>query len=264
MRDRRFFILMLLGLASVTGCALDKEERVAQTGMEEDKSLRADAAKPAPPPTIMPDTHIAAGKMLERQGDLTGAIAQYERAIASNPRAAVAYNRLGIVHQKLGRYADAENIFRQGAGADPTSAALLNNLGYCYQAQKRLPEAEQAYRDALVRSQDFQRARMNLAIVLAQLGRLEESVMEFSQVVSADTAHFNVAMVCLQKRDYAGAEKSLREALAINPNCPGAEGQLRRVAHLAVTTPLDQPAVETQTVGPLAGDPEETTGSDAP
>lgn len=260
MAGRRLFIALLLGLA-VTGCTFDKQDRVSQTGVEEEKSLKADAAKPAPPPTIMADTHIAAGKMLERQGDLTGAIGQYERAIASDPRAAVGYNRLGIVYQKLGRFADAENIFRQGSAADPTSAALLNNLGYCYQAQKRLPEAEQAYRDALIRSQDFQRARMNLAIVLAQSGRLDESVMEFSQVVAADTAHYNVAMVCLQKRDYAGAEKSLREALAINPNCPGAEGQLRRVAHLA-PTPQEKPTDEI--VGPLAGEPAESSGVEAP
>jgi tetratricopeptide (TPR) repeat protein len=212
----------------------------------------------------MADTHIAAGKMLEKQGDLGGAIAQYERAITASPRAAVAYNRLGIVYQKLGRYADAENIFRQGTGADPTSAALLNNLGYCYQAQKRLPEAEQAYRDALVRSQDFQRARMNLAIVLAQLGRLEESVIEFSRVVAADTAHYNVAMVCLQNRDYASAEHSLREALAINPNCPGAEGQLRRVAHLAAATSQEKPEAQPQPVGPLAGEPEEVKRTDVP
>ncbi|HKQ46696.1 MAG TPA: tetratricopeptide repeat protein [Phycisphaerae bacterium] len=264
MPGRLFFLPMTLGLASIVGCALDKEERVAQTGMEEEKSRKADSAKPAPPPTIMSDTHIAAGKMLEKQGDLTGAIAQYERAIASSPRAAVGYNRLGIVYQKLGRFADAENIFRQGAGADPTSAALLNNLGYCYQAQKRLPEAEQAYRDALVRSQDFQRARMNLAIVLAQLGRLEESVIEFSRVVAADAAHYNVAMVCLQKRDYAGAEHSLREALAINPNCPGAEGQLRRVAHLAAATSPEPSEAPPPPVGPLAGEPETVKRTDAP
>ena len=263
MHGQRLIMILLLGLAA-TGCTFDKNERVAQTDMEEEKSLRSESAKPAPPPTIMPDTHIAAGKMLEKQGDLINAITQYERAIASNPRAATAYNRLGIVYQKLGRYADAENIFRQGAGADTTSAALLNNLGYCYQAQRRLPEAEQAYRDALNRSPDFQRARMNLAIVLAQSGRLVESAMEFSQVVAADTAHYNVAMVCLQKRDYAGAEKSLREALAINPNCPGAEGQLRRVERLAATPAQEDAETQPEFAGPLAGEPEEIKNTDAP
>jgi tetratricopeptide (TPR) repeat protein len=230
----------------------EKKERVAQTGVEEERTRQAESAKPAPPTTIAPDTHIAAGKMLEKQGDLTGAIGQYERAIAANPREAVAYNRLGIVYQKMGRFADAENIFRQGATADVASAALLNNLGYCFQAQRRTSEAEQAYREALVRDEGFRRARMNLAIVLAQQGKLEESVIEFSHVVAPDTAHFNVAMVRLQMRDYANAEKSLREALEINPNCPGAEGQLQRVTHLAAT----QNKAVVEPVGPLAGEPE--------
>ncbi len=245
----------------IWGCALDKKERVAQTGVEEEKNLKVETAKTAPPPHIMADTHIAAGKMLEKQGDLTGAISQYERAIAAEPRSALAYNRLGIVYQKLGRFPDAENIFKQGAKADPNSAALLNNLGYCCLAQQHLAEAEQAFRDAIVLSQDFQRARMNLAIVLAQSGRLEDSLIEFSRVVPADAAHYNVAMICLQRRDYANAEKSLREALTINPNCTGAQDQLRRVAQLAASPPSITP---TTAAGPLAGQLEESANSETP
>lgn len=265
MPNRILITLVFLGLTIVVGCSLDKKERVAQGGMDEERALKAESAKPAPPAKIMPDTHIAAGKMLERQGDLTGAIVQYERAIAIEPRSATAYNRLGVVYQKLGRHTDAELIFKQGAAADPASAVLPNNLGYCYLSQLRYAEAEQAFRDALLRSPDFQRARMNLAIVMAQTGRLEESLIEFSRVVPADVAHYNVAMISLQRRDYASAEKSLREALAINPSSTGAQDQLRRVEQLAARpTPRSPTRAEAPLTGPVAGALNESSNTESP
>jgi Flp pilus assembly protein TadD len=260
---RLLTMTVVLGSIGAWGCTPEKKEHVAQKGVEEEKALKAENAKASPPPQIMPNTHVAAGKMLERQGDFNGAIAQYERAVASEPRCTTAYNRLGIVYQKIGRYADAENIFKQGANADLTSAALLNNLGYCYLVQKKLPEAEQAFRDALDRSQDFQRSRMNLAIVLAQSGRLDESLIEFSHVVPADAAHYNLAMICLQRRDYANAEKSLREALTINPDCRGARDQLRHVTQLAASSSPEAAATVTP-VSPLAGKVEDEASAVAP
>lgn len=264
MFDLKSVVAVVLASGLLVGCSLDKKERVSQATAQEEKDLKFESAKPAPTPNIMPNTYVAAGMMLEKQGNLNAAIAQYERAIAAEPRCTSAYNRLGIVYQKLGRHADAENIFKQGAIADPTSAALLNNLGFCYLSQKRLKEAEQAFRDALVRSQDFQRARMNLAIVLAQSGRLQESLIEFSTVVPAETAHYNVAMICMQRRDYANAENSLREALAINPNCPGAQEQLHHVAQLASVASSNEPAAVVSPTGPLAGPLEEPGNVDVP
>jgi tetratricopeptide (TPR) repeat protein len=178
-------------------------------------------------------THLAAGQMLERQGDLQGAIEQYEKAVASNPRFTTAYNRLGIVYQKLGKLDDAVNILRQGIKADPDAAILHNNLAYCFLIQNRLVEAESECRAALRTDRNFKRARMNLAITLARSNRLQESLSEFSQVVPADVAHYNVGVIRLGEQDYIAAEKAFFEALALNPNCPGAKAYLDRTRRLA-------------------------------
>jgi tetratricopeptide (TPR) repeat protein len=178
-------------------------------------------------------THFAAGQMLEHQSDLQGAIEQYEKAIAMNPRFTTAYNRLGIVYQKLARYEDAEHIFKEGILADAGAAILRNNLGYTYLLQNRLPEAEAQFRDALQIAPDFKRARMNLAISLARAGRTEDSLIEFSRVVPADVAHFDVGVIRLDLKDYAAAESAFREALSLNPSCPRAKVYLEHTLRLA-------------------------------
>jgi Flp pilus assembly protein TadD len=234
--------LLLAGLLA-SGCSLsDSGSKQITERQEADRAAAAESAERAPTPRINPKTHIAAGQMLERQGDLNGAIEQYERAVAASPNSGGPYNRLGIVYDKLGRYAEADRMFRRGIEADPASATIRNNLGYSYILQKRYVEAAQAFREALKLSPQFKRARMNLAIALGHEGRIEESLAEFKLAVPEDVAHYNLAMVCLQRRDYRNSEQLLQKALAINPACTGAKEQLQKVSRLAQSLPPPPPA----------------------
>lgn len=259
MRTRKFILtLLLIGAGFDTGCSLRKSEQVNETlGFEERRSDMAEKARPAPPAKISADTHLAAGRMLEKQGDLMAAVSQYERAIAAEPRVATGYSRLGVVYQKLGQFEDADNIFRRGIQSDPGSAMLRNNLGYSYLLQKRYADAEKQFRDALGIAPDFQRSRMNLAIALGYQGRSGEALDEFSAVVPQDMAHFNLAVLEMELGDYHAARNSLQLALAINPECAGAREQLQRADALAAgTAPRPaQSSLTTQT--PLAGSPTE-------
>lgn len=228
--------LGLLGL--LPGCSWPGQTDAGVAADQEQKRPpHPERVTNAPTPRISPMTHLTAGQMLERQGDLPGAVEQYERAISANPRFTSAYNRLAIVHQKLGHFEDAEQVLKSGIQADPGAAMLQNNLGYCYLAQNRLSDAEYRFREALTISPEFKRARMNLAIVLARAGRLEESLTEFSRAAPADIAHYNLGVVCLDLRDYANAEKAFRAALLANPDCPGAKAHLDRTIRLARNKP---------------------------
>ena len=223
-------IFLCVSIAMIAhGCALDRTEEVASSaGVSEQKAQLAERAKPAPPPKINAETHLAAARMLEKQGDLQGAIGQYERAIVCNPRSAVSYSRLGICYQKLGRFSDADQILRTGIQAVPGSAMLCNNLGYSYLIQRRYADAEGQFRDALRIAPDFPRARMNLAISLGYVGNMKDSLIEFSRVVPADIAHYNVAILQMDQGNYVAACDSFKEALAINPDYPGAAEQFQR------------------------------------
>ena len=222
-------------------------------------------AKPEPIPAIKPETHLAAGRMLEASGDLNGAIQQYEAAIQADPKVTLSYGRLGMAYQRLGRYSEAQKAFRRGLDIDPNAAFLHNNIGYCFMLQSQPVVAEEAFRRALQIRPDFKRARMNLAMVLGRQGRMPESLAEFRRVISEDSANFNVGLICMQQRRLGEAERYFSQALAINPTCPGAREGLDRLRQMANTpaaasgarddsgsftvTPIDRPATLTGAAG---------------
>jgi len=258
--------MFVIGLWWAAGCAdLSNRFKVVDKGDKQEKAGDSSArnAPPPPAPRISPMTHVAAGQMLEKQGDLTGAIEQYEKAVTADPKLGVAYNRLGIAYQKMGRFGDAEQMFREGIRAEPESAMIQNNLGCNFLLQKKFFEAEEAFRFALVAAPDFKRAHMNLAIALVHQGRLEEALAEFGKAVPEDVAHYNVGVVCLQKLDYANGQAALRKALSINPKCRGAREQLDRAVRLAKSNPPPKPAVrpDSPPVTPLAGNASQEAGA---
>jgi tetratricopeptide (TPR) repeat protein len=231
----------------------DDKKKAPAKDAERTPSVRPIEKTETGAPRINPMTHLAAGQMLERQGDFNAAIEQYEKAISVSPRFTAGYNRLAIAYQKQGKFDDAEYIFQQGIQADPGAAMLHNNLGYIYLLRNRLPDAETQCREALRISPDFKRARMNLAVTLARAGRPQESLIEFSHVVSADVAHYNVGVIALDQKNYADAEKSFRQALNINSKCPGARECLERVGRLARGTAAPQVGPELPPDASLVG-----------
>lgn len=202
-----------------------------QTTVDEraEAARRAEEAKPEPPPKILPTTYIAAGRMLESNGDIGGAIQQYEKAIAGDPNAIEAYSRLGVAWQRLGKYPEAERAFQKGLSIQPNAAFLHNNLGCCYMLQKRYDVAEGAFQKALAINPEFKRARMNLAMAIGRMGRMTESLAEFQRVLTPDSANYNVGVICMQQSRTDDARRYFAQALAINPSCPGARESLERL-----------------------------------
>lgn len=236
-RDRLVFLgcraVLAAWVASVlTGCADVNRKTTAADERRED-AKNADAAAAAPTPRILPETYIAAGKMLESKGDFQGAIGQYERAVAAAPRNGAAYNRIGIAYTRMGHYTEAEEAFNHGIDAEPAAAFLRNNIGYCCLLHGRADEAERHFRAALSLKADFQRARMNLATVLARSGRIDEGLTEFGMVVPPDVAAFNVGVLCVDQKRYTEAEKCFSRALEINPDCPGVREHLQQLKRYA-------------------------------
>ncbi|MFQ5423288.1 MAG: tetratricopeptide repeat protein [Phycisphaerae bacterium] len=246
MRQRAMIGVLAMGALSL-GCV----EHAADVKTQEIRSTDAKVARDvrhSPPAQILPRTYFASGQMLERQGNETEAIAQYEKAIAADPRFGSAYNRLGILHQKLDQLGDAEKTFINGINAVPASATLRNNLGLCYWQQGLLREAEAQFRAAIQLDAESQRAHGNLAILLARDGRTDESYREFSQVVSPETAYTNVGILRLEMGDPVAAGRLFQMALDRNPRCPGAAEGLRRATRLAKARRAQPPPAETTTL----------------
>lgn len=184
-------------------------------------------------PRISPMTHYCAGRVLERQNDLLGAIYQYKKAIEADPKLVQAYGQIGVLYQRLNRVEEAQKILKQAIEKNPESAVLRNNFGFCCLLMNDYVGAEQQFQAALGLSPEFDQARMNLAIVLARLNRMDESVREFERVVTEDMAYYNVAVICMDMEDFIQAEWALQNALASNPDFGPAKANLPHVTQLA-------------------------------
>lgn len=178
------------------------------------------------PPEILPDTHLAAGRLHESEGKLARAAEQYRLAIGARPDHFEAYNRLGVVLDRLGKYAEADQAFLRAIQIAPRQAYLHNNLAFSYTMQGRWPEARAALEKALSLEPDFPRARVNLGMVLAQQGEYEKALEQFRLVLQPEDAYYNLGLMYQSKKRAVEAAQAFQQALAMNPKLAAARKRL--------------------------------------
>ena len=164
-------------------------------------------------------------------GDVTGAIAAHEAALARDPSLAQAHVNLISLYGRAGEFPKAEEHYRaaiaQGAdlseahydygvllglqekwdlaadayrkalAVNPANAQARNNLGQVLERQRQFAAAADEYRQAVDSQPTFRLARFNLGRMLLALGRNEEAIVELSrlsQPEDAETARYVFAL----------------------------------------------------------------------
>jgi Flp pilus assembly protein TadD len=214
-------------LAAV-GCHSARQDAAFQASSQTMSRLPADVSllAEARSPEILPDTHVAAGRMHESQGHLARAAEQYRLAIGAQPDHVEAHNRLGIVLDQLGKFQEADQAFARAIRLAPRQAHLRNNLAFSYIMQTRWADAEAELTRALELAPEFARARVNLATVQAQQGRFEEAFENFKRVLREEDAYYNLGLMYQSKRRSAEAAQAFRQALQVNPKLVAAQKRL--------------------------------------
>ena len=115
------------------------------------------------------------GILLHQMGQSQAGIALILRCLEAEPGHATRYNDLGNVLTQTGDLAHAAVAFRMSLDFNGADANVWNNLGSVRHRQNKIAEAESAYRQALHHAADFVPALSNLARLLSETGRDEES-----------------------------------------------------------------------------------------
>jgi Tfp pilus assembly protein PilF len=110
--------------------------------------------------------------------------------------------------------------YNKAVGSDPKNAGLLSDFGYYYFERGNLAEAEQWLCKALALDANYQKALTNLGLVLASQGRFAESFEVFSKVVGPAAAHSNIGVLMAKQGHYDQAKQAFEKALAIDPTLP--------------------------------------------
>jgi len=170
------------------------------------------------------------GWVLERQGDIAGARAQYEQAIELNPVNADARNNLGLILVNEGRLDEATEQFTAAIEGEPQNTRVRFNLAMQQIRQGQRIEPEKHLRDAIRLDPMYKDAVEQLARLLLDQGRHEDAAELYRHTLAIQPdnydAQFNLGLTLEALNDFAGAERHYRKAIRLAPNLAPAYNNL--------------------------------------
>ncbi len=247
-----FVLVTLVLLPSACNQPQSSAGRLSQgNGARSDAASAADVRE-TPPPKILPQTHFAAGQLLEAQGQFDQALVQYQRAALLNHRHVAAYHRMGTLLARMGRHREAIDALTKAADLRPDAYVLYNNLGFEYAILNEWDTAEAHLRRAIDLNPTFERARVNLGMVLCRRGQFEEALEQFRTVLPESEAQYNLGLMYAGSKRYRDAGLAYHRALQLDPNLIAAQTQLAYISKYVDSTDTSQdpaPAQDAMEVG---------------
>lgn len=168
---------------------------------------------------VQSDEHNARGIELADRGWLDEAANEFKKAIALDPQSAHAHDNLATVLAEKGDLVEALFEYVEALKSDEGSATARHYLASFLAAQGH-DLAVSLYRKAIELEPDFPDAHLNLAMSLADHGRLDEALLEL------EIAH-------KQAPDDALIQHELACCLIDLERYPDAIGHLKRVVKVA-------------------------------
>jgi tetratricopeptide (TPR) repeat protein len=224
------------------------------------------------------------GRDAERAGDYRAAFGFYKQAsdiaetfAPSDTRRIFSLNGVGMMHDAMGQFVDAENAYRRGLSLiDPANraleidrAVLLANIAVLYLETGQSKRAEKLLREAMAlhaAADTPDKARLAvvqncLADLLTTIGKYHEAeplLMDSLAILEKDpvalgeigVAQNNLGVVRLYQKRYPEAQKMLETSLATLERARGANHPLllKTLFNLAITQQaLRQPRLATLT-----------------
>ena len=151
-------------------------------------TLGTGLVRPLAPPADQAETWFE--RASEWDGDPAqweDAIDAYRRVVSIDPTYAAAWNNLGLLLHRMGRYDEAGDAYLAALDQDPRCCEAAYNLGSLHEDRGAIEEAIGDYRKALELSPDYADAHFNLAGALARNGRDGEAIKHWQRYLELDS-----------------------------------------------------------------------------
>jgi tetratricopeptide (TPR) repeat protein len=151
-------------------------------------TLATGLVRPLAPPVDQAETWFE--RASEWDGDPAqweDAIDAYRRVVSIDPTYAAAWNNLGLLLHRMGRYEEAGTAYVSALDQDPQCCEAAYNLGSLHEDRGEIEEAISDYRKALELSPDYADAHFNLAGALARNGRDGEAIKHWQRYLELDS-----------------------------------------------------------------------------
>jgi len=188
-------IICLLCLGGCTEPANSGSKRdLSQTGSKLESEWQTDR-----PPTAK--TLYAMADILTTQGRDAESEVLLKRVIREYPEFLPAYNSLAELQMRQGRINEAIETINSGLRIRPEDPVLLNNLGMCWVVRRDYEKALEMFTTASGIMPENARYRANMAVALGLLGRYQESLSLFEQILPEKQANHNLDIIRKFKKD---------------------------------------------------------------
>ena len=198
------------------------------------------------------DENLELGRAANAAGEYENAIEMYKKGIANNPDCGYATRDLGLIYSKLGRDADALNMFLNTLDIYPRFVDVYNkmaeiyikhqayedatfayetvikinnkqafgfqNLGYIYALTNRYKDAADAYKKALKISSDFAFAHSGLIVSYELAGKKKEREKAIRKAIeTCDRIYEFIGDDYLRLGQYEKAIENYEKAILYKP-----------------------------------------------
>jgi rhomboid protease GluP len=167
-----------------------------------------------------PTVVTGAGDALWMNGDIDGALVEYQRALELGPDLDFVHYNLGSAYLQKERFDEAISSFQRALELAPNNAATHADLGLVYSLQGRSDDAIASILKALELNPDLTIAHDNLGDIFLETGRFGEAVNSFQRVLelSPSSATYNkLGLAYFLNEDVNESESAFERALEITP-----------------------------------------------
>lgn len=196
---------MLLGAFCLSGCA-ESTTAVPAGGWAQSSTDSEFQTQAGRPPTTK--TLWAMADILASQGKDSECEYVLKRIIQDDPKFVPAYNSLAELQMRRGQTNAATATLQDGLRIGPEDPVLLNNLGMCWLVRRDYEKALEVFDKAAGIAPENAKYRANMAVALGLMGREEESLALFKQILPEDQAARNVEVLRQARKD-AGRASTL-------------------------------------------------------
>lgn len=186
-------------------------------------------SRPANAAAVASDLHFHAGRVFEGKNSLASAAGHYRDALSRNPNDVPVLLSYARVQDRMGNYAEAEASYYRVLALNPLEASAHNGLGLCFARQAKWDVAMQAIQEAIRLQPENSLYRNNLALILLDVGRVDEAFGQLAAVHGEAGAYYNLGYLLFERQRHEEAQWHFARALELNPHLEQARQMLAEV-----------------------------------
>ena len=182
-----------------------------------------------------PEPHIAAGLLLERAADLSGAEKEYQQVAALDPQSVEALTALANIYMRSKRFFQAESVLRKLALARPDDAGVHLQLGRVLGAAGKTDDAIAELEAGLKLTPGDKEAQRDLAELFSSSGKYDRSEPLYRSLIAASPndaeLHQSLGQALMKEKKFPEAQQEFLTAVKLKPDMGTAYGDLAAVAN---------------------------------